>query len=114
MNRLDNPVDSGIPTNGFMLRIDEDDLKILVGRVLIDPVRVENPKIGTSPANSFFSSRLERSLVFKLIHTLVGGLACTERSILRACGAACHGAYHRLHPSELASCDHRVGLSHGR
>ncbi len=35
---LDDPVDARITTDGLMLRIDEDDLKVLVGRVLVDPV----------------------------------------------------------------------------
>jgi hypothetical protein len=38
VNWLDDPVDAGITTDGLVLRIDENDLKVLVGRVLVDPV----------------------------------------------------------------------------
>jgi hypothetical protein len=39
---VNNPVDAGITANGLVGRIDEDDLKVLVGSILVDPVRVEN------------------------------------------------------------------------
>jgi hypothetical protein len=37
VNGLADPVDAGIAADGLVLRIHEDDLKVLVGRVLIDP-----------------------------------------------------------------------------
>lgn len=37
---LDDPVDARITANGLVLRVDEDDLEIFVGRVLVDPVGV--------------------------------------------------------------------------
>jgi len=42
VNGLHNPVDASIATDGFVLRVDEDHLEILVGRVLVDPIRVED------------------------------------------------------------------------
>src|SRR5690606_39119998 len=39
---LGNPADAGITADGLVLRVDKDDLKVLVGRVLVDPVGVEN------------------------------------------------------------------------
>lgn len=42
VNGLHDPVDAGITPDGFVLRVDEDYLEILVRRVLIDPVRVED------------------------------------------------------------------------
>ena len=38
VNRIDNPVDSGITTNSFVLRVDKDDFEVLVCRILVDPV----------------------------------------------------------------------------
>ena len=76
MNRLDNPVDAGIATNGFVLRIDEDDFKVLVGGILIDPIRVQHSQIGATTSNTFFGSRLEGTLILELIDTLVRWLAC--------------------------------------
>ena len=42
VNRINDPVDAGIPANGLVLRVDQDDLKVLVCRILIDPVGVED------------------------------------------------------------------------
>jgi hypothetical protein len=35
---LGDPVDAGIAADGLVLGVDEDDLEVLVGRVLVDPV----------------------------------------------------------------------------
>ena len=43
MDGLDNPVNARITADGLVLRVDKDDLEILIGRVLIDPVGIENP-----------------------------------------------------------------------
>ena len=40
MHGLDDPIDARIAANGFVLRVDKDDLEIFVGRVLVDPVGV--------------------------------------------------------------------------
>ena len=90
---LDDPVDARITTDGLVLGIDKDDLVVLVGRVLVDPVRVENAEIGAAAADTLLSSRLERTLVLELVDTLVGGLAYVLL-VLRAQHRACE-AYHR-------------------
>ena len=41
MHRIDDPIDAWIATNGFVLRINQDNLEVLVGRVLINPIGVE-------------------------------------------------------------------------
>ena len=76
MNRLDDPVDSGVSADGLVRRINEDDLEVLVCRILVDPVRVQDSQIGTPATNSLLSGRSEGSLVLQLVDTLVGGLAC--------------------------------------
>lgn len=42
LDRLGDPVDLGIPPDGLVERVDEDDLEVLVGRVLADPVGAED------------------------------------------------------------------------
>lgn len=59
VHRVDDPVDSWITANGFVLRINENDFEVFVCRVLIDPVRIEDPKISTSTTDTLFSGRLE-------------------------------------------------------
>lgn len=75
VDRLDDPVDARIAADGLVLGVDEDDLVVLVGRILVDPVRVENAQVGAAAADTLLSSRLERTLVLELVDTLVGGLA---------------------------------------
>lgn len=73
---VDDPVDARILADGLVLGVDEDDLVVLVGGVLVDPVRVENAQVGAAAADTLLGGGLERSLVLELVHTLVGGLAC--------------------------------------
>ena len=73
--RLDDPVDSGVTADHGVLWVDEDDFEIFVGRVLVDPVGVEDSQVGASAADTLFGGGFEGSLVFELVDTLVGGFA---------------------------------------
>ena len=75
MNRIHDPIDPAIAANGFMLRVDEDDLEVLVRGVLIDPVGVEDAQVGAAAADALFGSGFEGALVFELVDALVGGFA---------------------------------------
>ena len=75
MNWLDDPVDAGVTADGFMLGVNENDFVVFVGRILVDPVRVENSQVGASSAYTLLGSGLERSLVLQLVHTVVRRLA---------------------------------------
>jgi hypothetical protein len=75
---VDDPADARITADGLVLRVDEDDLEVLICGVLVDPVRVENTQVGATTTDTLLSSRLEGSLVLELVHTLVGGFACVE------------------------------------
>lgn len=75
VNGVDNPIDAGIDADGLVLGVNEDDLVVLVGRVLVDPVRVENAQVSAAAADTLLSGGLEGTLVLQLVHTLVGGLA---------------------------------------
>ena len=75
---VDDPVDAGVDADGLVLGVDEDDLVVLVGGVLVDPVGVEDAQVGAAAADTLLSGGLEGALVLELVHTLVGGLACRE------------------------------------
>ena len=79
---VDDPVDAGIAADGLVLGVDKDDLVVLVGRVLVDPVGVENAQVGAAATDTLLSGALEGALVLELVDTLVGGLACTCISFL--------------------------------
>jgi hypothetical protein len=52
---VDDPVDARIAADSLVLRVDEDDLEVLVGGVLVDPVRVKNSQIGATTSDTLFS-----------------------------------------------------------
>jgi len=78
---VDDPVDARITTDGLVLRVDEDDFEVLVGRILVDPVGVEDAEVGGATTDTLFGGGTERALVLELVHTLVGGLACSFHTI---------------------------------
>jgi hypothetical protein len=78
VNRIDDPVDTGIPANGLVLRIDQDNLKVLICGVLVDPVRVEDAQVRTPTSDTLLGRGLQRSLVFELVYTLVGRFPCED------------------------------------
>ena len=74
---VDDPVDAGVTADGLVLGVDEDDLVVLVGAVLVDPVGVEDAEVGAAAADTLLSSGLVGALVLELVDTLVCGLACS-------------------------------------
>ena len=79
---LDDPVDARVAADGLVLGVDADDLVVLVGGVLVDPVGVEDAEVGAAAANTLLSGGLEGTLVLELVDPLVGGLACFTWSAL--------------------------------
>jgi hypothetical protein len=75
VDRVDDPADARITADGLVLRVDEDDLEVFVGGILVDPVRVEDSQVGATAADTLFGGGAEGALVFELVHTLVGGFA---------------------------------------
>jgi hypothetical protein len=80
VNRVGDPVNVSITTDGLVRGIDEDNFKVLVGSILVNPVRVQNTEVSTLTTDTFLSSGTERTLVLELRNTLVNGL--TEGSTL--------------------------------
>jgi len=56
VNGVDDPVDAGICADGLVLGIDTDDLVVLVRRILVDPVRVQDSEVGAAAADALFGS----------------------------------------------------------
>ena len=75
MHGVDDPVDPRIASDGLVLRVHEDDFKVFVHRVLIDPVGVKHAQVGAAAANTLFGGGLQGTLVLELVDTLVGGFA---------------------------------------
>lgn len=130
---LDDPVDAGITTDSLVLGIDENDFEVLIGAVLVDPVRVlvcvsfmaliyraraktyENSEIGAAAANTLLCRRSERALVLELVHTLIRGFAicCTLRYRSFPAATAQELAYRACPQEELEhTVEHGCDRSH--
>lgn len=75
VDRLGNPVDASVTTDSLVLRVDEDNLVVLVGGVLVDPVGVQDTQVGAATADTLLSGGGESTLVLEVVDTHVGGLA---------------------------------------
>ena len=67
-----DPVSLGVPPDGGMGDVHHDDLEVLVGGVLTNPVGVEDPKTLESPAHSLLGDGLEVTLGLLLLHSTRG------------------------------------------
>ena len=52
VDRVADPVDACVTADCLVLRIDENDLEVLVGGVCVDPVRVEDAQVGAATTDS--------------------------------------------------------------
>ena len=75
---IHDPIDARIAADGLVLGVDEDDLKVLVCRILVDPVRVEDAQVGAAAADALFGGGFEGPLVLQLVDSLVCGFACDD------------------------------------
>jgi len=75
VNRLGDPVDPGIATNSLVVRIDQDDFIVLVDTILVDPVRVEDTQVATSPSNTLLRNTPQATLRLDMLDTLTNRLA---------------------------------------
>jgi len=69
-----DPLQAGIITDSIVCGINHNDLEEFVGRVLIDPVRIEDAEAGHGAARPLFSDGTVRTLILELINTLMDGL----------------------------------------
>lgn len=72
---ITDPVDSGISANSLVEWINKDNLKVLVGRILSNPVGIENTQILASSTNTLFSNSLQASSGLQLGDSLARGLS---------------------------------------
>lgn len=78
VNWIDDPVDSWVSSDGLVRRIDQDNFEVLVSRILVNPVRVQNSQVACTTADTLFSSSPQGSLVFQVGDTLVGWLTVSS------------------------------------
>ena len=78
VNWVDDPVVSSVSSDGVVRWVHQDDFVVLVGGVLVDPVRVQHSQVGSSSTNSLFGGNSQRLLVLQLLNTLVGWLTVSS------------------------------------
>ena len=75
MDGIADPVDSRIVSNRYVVRIDHDHLIVLESGILVDPVRVEYSEVHAGAARSLLGYRSQVAHEFKLVDTVILGLA---------------------------------------
>ncbi len=73
-----DPVDSGVSSNGLMVRVNENDFVEFEGSVLSNPVRVEDSQVAALSSDSLFGHSSVRSGWFQLIDTLIDGFTVND------------------------------------
>merc|ERR1719282_1549196 len=73
--RLADPLDARISTDGGVGGIDHDHFVVFVGRILTDPVRVEDAQRPDLATDTLLGDGLKWTLEFHLIDAMVGRLA---------------------------------------
>ena len=68
---LGDPLHIGISSDDFVLWVNHDDFVVLVGTVFGSPVAVDDSETAQSFTGSFFGDRLDSSLEFELVNSLV-------------------------------------------
>lgn len=75
VNRVDDPVDSRVVADLRMGRVDENHLIVFHGGILVDPVAVEDTKVGVFAPDLLLRDALKVALELELVNTLVLGLS---------------------------------------
>ena len=137
VHRLHNPVDSRIPSdletrcmrqgNGmdvierhaihrFVVRIYQYDLVVLVDAILINPVRIQDSEVSASPADSFFCSTAQPSLILQVVDTLTHRFAICSTCNARTSSENVYGkpVIILTHPSAQAFCGFHASRECGR
>ena len=71
---VDDPVDAGVAADGLVLGVHQDDLVILVRRVLVHPVRVQHAKASQLATGTLFCLCLQVAHPLELVDPLILGL----------------------------------------
>jgi len=82
VHRITNPVNPSIITNLLMRRIHKDNLVVLHGGILVDPVRVQYAKVGEFTSDLFFGYGLEVTFKLEVVDTLVLGFTPDHTTVV--------------------------------
>ena len=78
----DDPVDAGIVADGDVVGVDEDDLEVLVGGILVHPVAVQHTQVAGVLASLVLSDGTQVASELQVINTLVHGLTVHHTNVV--------------------------------
>lgn len=84
---VDDPVDSGVVADSNMAGVNEDDLVVLVGGILVHPVRVKDTEVAAGTASALLGNAAKVADELELVDTVVLGLAPNNTLVVRALAA---------------------------
>lgn len=73
--RLADPVHARIAADSLVGRVDKNNLVVLIGGVLVDPVRVQDAQIHATTSDALFGDRLQIAAGLQVVHTMARRLA---------------------------------------
>ena len=73
-----DPVNTCVVADGIVLRVDKDDLIILVIRVGVDPVTVQDTQVTANLANTLLGEGTQIAAGFQLVDTVMLGLSVND------------------------------------
>ena len=74
VHRVTDPVDPRVVTHCVVRRVNQDDLVVLVGRILVEPVGVDDSEAAQFPSSTLLSNGTLAPLELELGDSLVCGL----------------------------------------
>jgi hypothetical protein len=90
---VDDPVDAGVVPDAHVVGVDEDDLEVFVGGVLVDPVGVQDTQVHGVPAGALLGHAAQVARELEVVDTLVHGLSVHDTLVERPLAAtSAHGA----------------------
>mmetsp|Transcript_12927 Transcript_12927/g.19320 ORF Transcript_12927/g.19320 Transcript_12927/m.19320 type:complete len:275 (+) Transcript_12927:231-1055(+) len=83
-----DPVDRRVAADGLVLGIHQDDLEVLVGGVLVDPVRVQHAQVAAAAAHALLSDGTQVAAELQLVDAVVLRLSVHDTLAVLALAAA--------------------------
>jgi hypothetical protein len=105
-----NPIGAWVVANLLVVGIHEDDFVVLHGRILVDPVRVQDAQIGILASDLFFRDTLQVAFEFELVDTLVFRFTKDHTAMVLAFAASAADTGTDNHVALLGLVAQAVGL----
>jgi len=109
-----NPVDARVIADLLVAGVDEDDFVVLLGSILVDPVRVEDTEVGVTASDLFFSDALQVAFEFKVVDTLVPNKKVSKTVLMALSVGERTWVYRKPYHGDSDACGLHDGHQHAR